>query len=320
MSRADANSWNCGKIDAREPCQADSRVGEISSMSSKHGSAQNKDMALIFLHVPKAGGVTLHSVIERQYPERFIFHIDGNQVGESIEEFKSLPEEGRAQITCLKGHMRFGLHKYLPQPATYITILRDPIDRMISHYYYVKRAPNHWLHKEVISRNMDLGTYISSGIASQLNNGQVRLISGMVSGNDPVSTDALEVAKRNLRECFLAVGLIERFDQSLILFRKLLGWKNIYYVKRNVTVGRPSKKEISPQTLRTVEEYNALDMELYEFANRMFEEKLREEEVGDWELMRFRLLNRTYRMAYGLVKALPMRGVRRLLRCLKFKV
>src|SRR6266446_2152495 len=32
--------------------------------------------------------------------------------------------------------MPFGLHRALPQASRYITLLRDPIDRTVSEYYY----------------------------------------------------------------------------------------------------------------------------------------------------------------------------------------
>ena len=286
-------------------------------MSSKRYRMPAKDVALIFLHIPKTGGTTLHSVIDRQYPKQAIFHIKGTRVREYTERFKSLPEEERANIWCLKGHMPFGLHTHLPQPSTYITMLRDPIDRMISHYYFVKKVPSHKLHKEVISRNMSLEDYVASGIAARLNDGQVKLISGAISQRDPASIDALEAAKRNLREFFVAFGLMERFDESLILFGRLLGWKSIYYVKRNVTKTRPSKSEISPQTLKRIESYAKLDMELYEFAKQRFEDKLHEQDIGRKDLLAFRLLNQLHTVTHPM-QTTPARGARDLLGRLKF--
>lgn len=137
----------------------------------------------------------MYGVIDLQYPEWSIFRIRVEKgVRESIEEFKSLPDEEKRRIRCLRGHMWFGLHKYLPQLASYITILRDPIDRVISHYHFVKRAPTHRLHEEVISRKLKLGEYVSCGISPELSNGQVRLISGIETLSfihNPISSDAL---------------------------------------------------------------------------------------------------------------------------------
>ena len=260
----------------------------------------SKDKALIFLHIPKAAGTTLHTIIQRQYSSDVIFDIDGSNVQKSIHEFCSLPQVERQKIRCLKGHMPFGLHRYLSAPVSYITMLRDPVDRIISHYYYVLRSPSHYLHNQVVANKMSLDDYVSSGISSELNNGQLRLISGVkkvdsVTGNEPVSTNTLNTAKRNISTHFTAVGISERFDESIVLFRKVLGWKNILYFKRNVAKDRPSRCEISKKTLRTIMKYNELDMELYEFAEVFFEKQVQEQgESFRDEVAKFQHLNRLY--------------------------
>jgi len=276
--------------------------------------------ALIFLHIPKAGGTTLRRVIERQYPKQSIFHIDGNRVRESIQDFKSLSEHERAHIKCLKGHMWFGLHEYFPQKATYITMLRDPVDRVMSHYYFVLRTPSHYLYEEVVSKNMDLESYVRSGISQELGNWQVKAISGIervIMGYDNVTCDTLEAAKRNLSSHFIAVGLLEKFDESLLMFRRLLGWKNICYIRRNLGKRHGSEKQISAQARRVIEQHNDLDVQLYEYARELFEKKLIEENVAKKSLVFFRIINRIYQGSYRLGKRPFIENITRPLRSSK---
>src|SRR5256714_9537299 len=82
--------------------------------------------ALLFLHIPKAAGTTLHSIIERQFAPAQTFTISGADSPQGIKEFTGLPAERREQIRLLKGPMPYGLHEYLSVPATHITMLRDP--------------------------------------------------------------------------------------------------------------------------------------------------------------------------------------------------
>lgn len=268
---------------------------------------------LIFLHIPKAAGSTLHSIIERNYPKESIYTIDGSRVLESIKEFKTLPESKRAEIRCVKGHMPFGLHMSLPQPTTYVTVLRDPIDRVISHYYFVLRTPSHYLHDMVVTNRMSLEEYVSSRISPELVNGQTRDISGigcfeMVD----LSDDVLEIAKRNLKEYFAFVGLGEKFDESLLLMRRTFSWRNIFYVKQNVSRNRPLKSEIPIKTLKAIEEHNKLDMELCEFAKQILEEQIREQGPSfKYELRTFRLLNKVYGTTWKSYK-LPRSGINKL--------
>src|SRR3982750_3945870 len=137
------------------------------------------ERALLFLHIPKAGGTTLHRIIERQFAPAVTFSINGMTPSQSIKEFIDLPAERREQIRLLKGHMPYGLHKYLSVPATYITMLRDPVDRVVSHYYFVRRSPGVGHHEEVESRRMTLDDFVRERAAIRANNDQTRLISGV---------------------------------------------------------------------------------------------------------------------------------------------
>lgn len=258
---------------------------------------------MIFLHIPKAAGTTLHAVIKRQFPHDAIFTIDGANTQKSINEFKNLPEKQKQKIRCLKGHMPFGLHRYLSQPAVYITLLRHPVERMVSHYYYVLGKPRHYLHNEVAARKMSLSDYVSSGMSPELMNGQTRSISGIrelvwENGNEAASADILAMAKGNL-DHFAVIGLSERFDESLILCKRLLGWRNVFYVKQNVTGSRPPKREISRETLKVIENHNELDLELYGLAKQRLQQLVREQGASfGAELRAFQTLNKLYAATY----------------------
>ncbi len=265
---------------------------------------------LLFLHIPKAAGTTLHSVIERQFAPEVTFSINGADSPKSIKEFINLPESERAQIRLVKGHMPYGLHRYLSVAASYLTMLRDPVDRVVSHYYFVRRSPGVSLYDEVTSKNMSLADFVRRRAAIRANNDQTRLISGVEKVNakvlsgaetneDAGTTDILEVARKNLQDHFTVVGLSERFDESLLLLRRLFGWKNIYYVKQNVTKGRPAKQQVSKEALSLIEKYNELDMSLYEYARQRFEEAIKEQGEGfQNELRSFQRNNKLYATAW----------------------
>jgi len=37
----------------------------------------------------------------------------------------------------ISGHLYFGIHREIPRPTAYFTMLRDRVDRILSNYYYV---------------------------------------------------------------------------------------------------------------------------------------------------------------------------------------
>ena len=170
---------------------------------------QNK--TIIFVHLPKTGGSTFKNVLIRQYDADEIFFIKGAEVPQSIRAFEDLPKANRIKFKFIMGHISVGFHNYLPQPCEYITLLRDPVERAISDYYYVLSNPLHHCYSAVVSKNMSLEDYVRSGISKETDNLQTRLLSGddeliQIVNSDgendakPCSREMLEKAKKNLKD------------------------------------------------------------------------------------------------------------------------
>jgi hypothetical protein len=192
----------------------------------------------------------------------------------------------------------------LPQRSTYITILRDPIERTISYYYHILRNPTHYLYQRVVPQELSLVDVVRGEMTPDLDNGQTRLLSGV--WNDVpcgcCTFDMLEQAKRNLRDHFAVVGLAERFDETLLLLRKVFQWRwrGLFYIRANVTPNRPRGDSLSPSTLESLRKYNELDIELYKYAQGLFEEQVSRYGCSlAVNLKVFRLVNRL--MVLGLV-------------------
>ena len=45
----------------------------------------------------------------------------------------------KKKISVINGHMRYGIHKFLAEPVSYITFVRDPVSRVVSAYNYVRK-------------------------------------------------------------------------------------------------------------------------------------------------------------------------------------
>jgi hypothetical protein len=262
-----------------------------------------KQPSLIFLHIPKTAGTTLNRLLDQQYQSGLSWKINCPYPHNLQDELNKISGLQKEEIVFFKGHMPFGLHKLLPQPATYITMLRDPVERVISLYYFILCIPDHYLSNIVRERQMSLKEFITSRISAEVENGQTRLLSGKVelSKNpllsfEPSSPEWLEAAKKNLKEPFTAFGITERFDESLILFKRKLGWRFPLYVKHNVNNNRPLKETISPDVIRLIEKNNELDIELYNYAKDYFEEQI-DQQCSEFEkeLRTFKSLNEIYK-------------------------
>ena len=225
------------------------------------------DRGLIFIHIPKTAGSTLRPIMDRNYPRPLIHKLDF--LPRDLDAFLRLPQQTRSRIRVLQGHFPFGLHEHLSVPADYLTILRDPVNRIISMYYWIHGNEEHVLNTLV--RSMSLKDFADSGFEITSNH-QTGLISGLPANGD---SRALAVAQKNLQSEITAFGLNERFDESLLLFKKQLGWKHVFYSRRNVTKSRPRRSEVPASVLKVIQKHNSLDLELYEFARQTFDETIR---------------------------------------------
>jgi hypothetical protein len=251
------------------------------------------DTTAIFVHIPKTAGTTLARIIDRQYPPRARLLLERHHEG--VREFQALPKARRAEIRLLRGHIPYGLHVYCPRPTTYFTLLREPIDRLVSYYYFVQRQADHYLHDYANTPGMTLKRYVEDRVSLQMDNMQTRLLSGVWTdpGYDECDAKTLALAKRNLQEHFVVVGLTERFDETLLLLKRALGWHNVYYVQHNVTRGRPRRASLDAETLAVLQACNQLDIQLYEYAKALLADQIRAQgPTFARELWAFRLANR----------------------------
>lgn len=267
----------------------------------------------IFLHIPKTAGTTLNQVINNQYKNYEMFsnaHVVTSKLGEEWKkksalqreeiakaEFINLPTVTKENIKLIKGHMTFGWHYILKNPCTYITILRNPIERINSLYKYILRIPDHYLSEIITANKMNLKDYVKSGISLTVDNGQTRIISGVGADIEfgKCSTKMLEIAKQNIQRHFSFVGTTERFDESLIVLSRILQWRKIpFYTRQNVAKNNSLTKAMSRDTLNVMESYNQFDIELYKYVQESFEEMLSQQASFVTELERFKLLNRFY--------------------------
>ncbi len=175
-----------------------------------------------------------------------------------------MPEERRRRFQVVRGHLYYGLHEYLPQGATYITMLREPVARFLSSYYFILRRPLHPLHRKLKKERLEVEDYLR--LIPHRHNFQCRLIAGI---EDKVIGDEqlLEMAKEHLAKSFSVVGICERFEESLVLVAKTFGWAVPFYENRKVSKNR---SRVNPAAIDLIREHNRLDLELYEFGKQTF--------------------------------------------------
>jgi hypothetical protein len=185
---------------------------------------------------------------------------------------------GGGRVTV--GHVPYGLFReHLPPDARYMTFLREPVDRVLSHYYRHVHHPDlsPAKRRERNEAGRETAATIEEALVElrvpQLTNLCTRFLCGAPSPMGELPESALDDAKANLRE-FAFVGIQERFEQSIVLLQRMLGLGAVPYLNRHVSQegGRPSVDEISDEQRALISECNRLDVELYGFGLELFEQ------------------------------------------------
>jgi len=260
----------------------------------------NEGNVLIFLHLPKTAGSTLNVILARKYTLAEKFWMNCFRMEDSIQQFKNLPDKQRDRIKLIWGHIPYGVHDMTPKPSVYMTMLRHPVERIISLYYFIlTQYPEHYLHKEMIAKKMTLEEFVNSAISTELDNFQTRLLSGV--GRDiPFGECTQKLADKaiaNLQNHFIFVGIQEKFNESVILLQRTIGIKHLpLYKSVNITKDRLPYSAIPSHLIEEIEKRNQFDFQVYAYAQERFHKDLSQMGITDQELKRFMMLNNWYGM------------------------
>jgi hypothetical protein len=265
---------------------------------------------LFFLHVPKTAGMTMRHIAARQYPPKnFLFTKRGSQNG--VQTLTNLSPEHRSQFACVFGHYPFGMHTLFTGDFTYATILRDPVQQIVSMYSYLRASPRTQPHRFALSKTLE--EFITYPMFSHMNvlflSGYQKDIGDDYHNTTPPPSDAFQKAKDNLAQHFSVVGLTEEFDTTLLLMRKYCGWQNLAYIRYNTAEHRKAQKPPLSDALRAaIEQACAQDIALYQYAKTLFEaQKQAYGPTLNSDLARFRAENQRARYVIELKRFLKHR-------------
>jgi Sulfotransferase family len=264
----------------------------------------------IFLHIPKTAGTTLVRILHRQYAKPGYVSI---KAGTSFENAKLQVVREEERFRLVYGHVPFGIHDALNRPVRYFTLVRDPVERVLSHYYFARSRQAHRLYSQITEKRMTLRDYVMSGITGELANGQTALLAGEELDDPSGDLSLLERAQANIMSHFAAVGVTEDFDRTIVLFKLTLGWrKTLAYESVNVAAGRPNAASVDEETLDLIQSQNRLDEALYRFVRDRFDSAMANDEGAvRRELRVLRLGNPVYRHGVRPARRVARKVIRR---------
>ena len=222
-------------------------------------------MLHVFIHTPRTGGTTVTRLLSQRFR---VHHLNPPAMATFVRDPSSI-----AGADVLAGHMPFGIDRFVG-PVEYSTFLRDPVDRFISTWRFVRSAPAHPNH----ALGLSLLDYLRCTDTYMNDNGMVRRMaaydwSEILTGepywwqripHGRVTRYMLDQAKENLRRCAF-VGIFDRYERDA---RAMLARYGIDapIPRDNASPGQftPTDAEVAAIGAR-----HELDSELYEFAKTL---------------------------------------------------
>jgi len=222
---------------------------------------------LIFLHVPKAAGSTLNSVFMKNYKFRADSKGDSffsRYTPRELIDLASMPrsEDDRTRPGFFTGHINLDNEIFHSMPVRYvaITLLRDPIERAISHYRFNSTQPSVF-QDAIRDEGLSVVDYC-------------RKFAGTVATQYSVFAPdgGVDVALRRLVDEVSFFGLQSEFEQCVEALGRLLGLPTNTYKMLNMTA--PDAAGVTKSQISELQSFFADDIAFYNRAVEIYHERL----------------------------------------------
>jgi len=269
---------------------------------------KSKRSILLHFHMFKNAGTTIDWILKNNFLSnaiQFDPEIPSNVNSEEI--LNHLNQHPHAKS--------FSSHQIqfpIPQNSEFeflpIVFVRHPIDRALSIYSFNKNRLS-TMNETPGSKQakiLSIKDYFRWELENKnrfvMKNFQVRFLSSTDNSHELENSD-LEISKMRFKQCVIS-GVVNRMNDSLVVaeksLRKYFPSIDLSYIKQNVSIGRKDtleerltvvKSEIGEDLITKLEKSNSLDLELFSFANKLLNEKIKTLENYEKDLIDFKEKN-----------------------------
>lgn len=238
------------------------------------------DRKLIFIHIPKTGGQTMSRFLNNQYQSKIQVNAQkSKKIGDLFDMemqivrkiiFMDYLQNG---FNFISGHIAlFPEFWEMKEKFNYsaITMLRDPVDRYFSHYFY-----NYYKSGDHFKIYEGFDQYLNSEQGQGIGSIMTLFLCG-IPMNAPIE-EKVDSAKRNL-ERFDHIGILEKIDEftediSPFIYQQNKPLSFFHSNKNPADQELYMKTKNNPEYRAKIEQICQADVELYNYAQKLIENK-----------------------------------------------
>lgn len=249
----------------------------------------NKTNKLVcFLHIEKCAGTTMNDILKNNY---WNYYLDSPYIYEGFDNYQKFHLKSKELYLISKkipkfkafgGHSIRVYENYsnlLNKDVFYFTLFRNPLNRYISNYLYIKQN---------LKKNISFEEYLNN---KYYNN----FITKKICDEEDIDKALYIINKYNV-----FVGFTKHYDLSLLLMQKLLYSYGenfcINYEKRNVNKqnNKENIKKLKGTYNKEMLENNKIDILLYEKTYENFKKNIVYNNNFDIQLKEFKQNNKKF--------------------------
>ena len=235
----------------------------------------------VFMHIQKTAGTTITDLARSAYGDHNVVSHGDYLKGASQFPIRNTWEENEHvlddfhNVPFLSGHFGYDFAKRYMDGRYSFTFLRDPVERVLSFYYFCKKGNPNEFEIYKLCQQIPLDEFLKIGfldprVKGFIWNNQVWQLACGFGNRDKKSvssfeeSELLELAKKHIDE-FSYIGFAETFEADRNSILKDLG---IVAPKEtiisNANPGRPTSNDLPQSTKDLLLELTELDRILYE--------------------------------------------------------
>lgn len=217
---------------------------------------------LFFIHVTKTAGGTLKQAMQKLKGHRVHF------VYSQADRAAIDPEKH----DIIYGHYLWGIHSKFDVPPRYAMFVRNPIERVISHYYHLRNVEQKRLG-DIARQYNDINDFIANAEPHwEMDNMLVRLVAARTGANPPSFDIMTKQAIKRLAN-FEFIGSQDHFSYSVRRLEAYLG--ESLSIDKHINIGTYDRGDATDETLQRLTESHKFDSRFYSRAlERVFDPDL----------------------------------------------